>query len=147
MVGRAVRLLLAEDDENDASFLSRAFRKTGFPAPIERVTDGVEAVHRLLDEELPRVTHLLLDVNMPLRSGLEVLEWLFGRGQGVRAAVLSSSRVEEDVRRAYELGAEFFLVKPACTRDLVDICRQLGEWVRHDARPALSANLLLRRPG
>ena len=146
MVGRSARLLLAEDDENDAIFLHRAFRKSGFPVPIERVTDGVEAVHRLLDMELPRVTHLLLDLKMPLKSGLEVLEWLFGRGDGVRVAVLSSSREDEEVRRAFELGAEFYLVKPARARDLLDICRELVEWVGHDAPPALSANLLLRRP-
>jgi CheY-like chemotaxis protein len=142
-----VRLLLAEDDENDAIFLSRAFRKTGFPVPVERVADVVEAIHRLLDMELPRVTHLLMDLKMPLKSGLEVLEWLFGRGQGVRTAVLSASREEEEVRRAFELGAEFYLVKPTRAGDLAGLCRQLVDWVGHDTRPARSANVLHRRPG
>jgi DNA-binding response OmpR family regulator len=140
MVGR---LLLAEDDENDAMFLSRALRKAGFPVPFERVTDGVQAVKRLVDGG---ITHALLDLKMPRKSGLDVLEWLAGRVHGVRAAIFSSSTEEEDVRRAYELGAEFYLVKPASTQDLLDICGQLGVWVDHDARPTLSADLLVPRP-
>ena len=140
MVGR---LLLAEDDENDAMFLSRALRKAGFPVPFERVTDGVQAVKRLLDGG---VTHALLDLKMPRKSGLDVLEWLAGRGNRVRAAIFSSSAEEEDVRRAYELGAEFYLVKPANTHHLLDICGQLGDWVDHDAHPTLSADLLVPRP-
>jgi DNA-binding response OmpR family regulator len=148
MVARSVRLLLAEDDENDAVFLARAFLKAGVSVPVERVSDGVEAVNRLVNESLPGVTHLLLDLKLPLKSGLEVLEWLTGRvPSDIHVAILSSSRVEEDVRRAYELGAEFYLVKPARTSDLVAICRQLGEWVGRDVRPALSADVLLPRPG
>ncbi len=148
MEARPVRLLLAEDDENDAVFLARAFHKAGVLVPLERVADGVEAVKRLMDEDQPGVTHLLLDLKMPLKSGLEVLEWISGGDAGrLRVAVFSSSKVEEDVRRAYELGADFYLVKPARTSDLVPICRQLGEWVDRGARPALSADVLLPRPG
>ena len=148
MEARGVRLLLAEDDENDAVFLARAFHKAGVTVPLERVADGVEAVKRLMDEDSPGVTHLLLDLKMPLKSGLEVLEWISGRDSSrLRVAVLTSSRVEADVRRAYDLGADFYLVKPAHTSDLVPICRQIGEWVGHDVRPALSADVLLPRPG
>ena len=147
MEARSVRLLLAEDDENDAVFLARAFTKAGVGVPLERVSDGVEAVKRLMDDGRP-VTHVLLDLKMPLKSGLEVLEWISERvPRGVRVAILTSSKVEEDVRRAYELGADFYLVKPAHTTDLVPICRQLGEWVGRDARPTLSADVLLPRPG
>jgi CheY-like chemotaxis protein len=146
MVARPVRLLLAEDDENDAVFLTRAFRKAGMTVPIELVTDGVEAVQRLTDARRPGVTHALLDLKMPLKSGLEVLEWLSERG-GVRAAIFSSSKVDEDVRRAYELGADFYLVKPSRTCELETICRELANWVGHDLRPALSADVLLPRPG
>lgn len=148
MSARDVRLLLAEDDENDAIFFTRAFRKAGVRVPIEVVTDGVEAVKRLTRAEGPCVTHLLLDLKMPLKSGLEVLEWLAQRGGcGVRAGVFSSSKVEEDVRRAYALGADFYLVKPAHTSDLVPISREIGGWVDRDARPALSPELFLPRPG
>jgi len=148
MEARSVRLLLAEDDENDAIFLARAFHKAGVLVPLERVADGVEAVKRLMDEDQPGVTHLLMDLKMPLKSGLEVLEWISRRASSqIRVAVLTSSKVEEDVRRASELGADFYLVKPAHTSDLVPICRQLGEWIGRDVRPKLSADVLLPRPG
>lgn len=147
MQGRAVRLLLAEDDENDAIFFTRAFRKAGVDVPVEVVTDGVMALARLADPGLPAVTHALLDLKMPLKSGLEVLESLARHGpREVRAAVFSSSKVEEDVKRAYELGADFYLVKPARTSDLVPISRQLGEWVGRGVCPILSSDLFLPRP-
>jgi CheY-like chemotaxis protein len=145
MPDRAVRLLLADDDENDAIFFTRAFKKAGVGIPVEVVTDGVMALRRLA--EPPAVTHALLDLKMPLKSGLEVLEALSRQGpRGVRAAVFSSSKVDEDVRRAYELGADFYLVKPARTSDLIPITRQVGEWVGHDVCPILSAELFLPRP-
>lgn len=147
MPKRLVRLLLADDDENDALFFTRAFRKTGIAIPVEVVTDGVEAVRRLTDGARPRITHALLDLKMPLKSGLEVLEWLAGQPSlGVRAAVFSSSKVDEDVRRAYALGADFYLVKPAHTSDLARVSQAVGEWASADARPALSGDLLLPRP-
>lgn len=145
MQDRAVRLLLAEDDENDAIFFTRAFRKAGVGVPVEVVTDGVMALRRF--GEAPAITHALLDLKMPLKSGLEVLESLVLIGpRGLRAAVFSSSKVEEDVRRAYELGADFYLVKPARTSDLVFISRQVGEWVERGVRPVLSPDLFLPRP-
>jgi CheY-like chemotaxis protein len=143
-----VRLLLAEDDENDAIFFIRAFKKAGIDAPVEIVKDGLAAVRRLSDLDRPRVTHVLLDLKMPLKTGLEVLEWMAERGAGgPRAAVFSSSKVEEDVERAYRGGADFYLVKPARTSDLVRICEELGAWLGSGLRPALSPDILLPRPG
>jgi len=143
-----VRLLLAEDDENDAIFFVRALKKAGVDVPVEIVNDGLAAVRRLSDPAGPPVTHVLLDLKMPLKTGLEVLEWMTARGQeGPRAAVYSSSKVEEDVARAYAGGADFYLVKPAHTSELVRICQELGSWMGSGARPALSADILLPRPG
>ena len=98
------RVLLADDAEDDLVFLQRAFRKAALPYPLEIVRDGVEAIERL-SAAGPPITHALLDLKMPRKNGFEVLEWLRSRpATGLRTAVLTSSRMNEDVTRAYALG-------------------------------------------
>lgn len=140
------RLLLAEDSEDDIVFIQRAFKKAGLPYPLEVVRDGVEVIERL-SLGGPAITHALLDLKMPRKDGLEVLEWIRSRpGLGIRTAILTSSRMSEDVVRAYGLGADLYLVKPSSTGDLAMLAREMGAWVERGSRPNLPETLLLPRP-
>lgn len=145
MASTPPRLLLAEDSEDDIVFIQRAFRKAALPYPLEVARDGVEAVERL--SSAPAITHALLDLKMPRKNGLEVLEWMRSKaGLDVRAAILTSSRMSEDVARAYFLGADLYLVKPSSTGDLTLLAREIGAWVDGTRRPNLPETLLLPRP-
>lgn len=127
-------ILLVEDDANDALLIQRAFRKANLANPVVRVEDG-EAAVAYLGAQAPyadRAAHplpalVLLDLNLPRRSGLEVLEWL--RGQpGLRripVVVLTSSRESRDVNRAYDLGANSYLLKPVAAEALFEMVQTL----------------------
>jgi CheY-like chemotaxis protein len=144
---RAETILLVEDDENDVLLIQRAFRKAGIGNPLRVLGDGDVAVAYLGGEglyadrlEWPLPGLLLLDLKLPRRSGLEVLAWLRqqpGIGRLV-TVVLTSSRESADVNRAYELGANSYLVKPVLLDDLVQMVKTLDlYWLMINEKPDL----------
>ncbi len=130
--GDEARVLLVEDNNDDAELIARAFRKAGLPVILERVADGDAAVERLNGGP---VSLVLLDLKLPLRSGFEVLGWMRGQAEAavrrIPVVVLTSSDQESDVRQAYDLGANSYLVKPVGAPALLDMARSLdGYWLR-----------------
>ncbi len=133
-------VLLVEDNEDDAELVMRAFRRAGVANPIQHVVDGDQAVAYLggsgpfADRVLhPRPGLVLLDLKLPRRSGFEVLQWLRGRPETRRlpVVVLTSSDDNSDIGRAYDLGANSYLVKPVATDALSDMAHTLGlYWLR-----------------
>src|SRR6266478_5203752 len=120
MRGRGT-ILLAEDNETDALLLKRAFEKAEVDTSLMVVRDGQEAVCYLRGEkqfanrqEHPYPMLLLLDLKMPLMDGLDVLSWLKGQPglKRLLVVVLTSSNLQADIDRAYDLGANSYLVKP-----------------------------------
>src|SRR6266705_793377 len=127
MSGSAV---LAADDPNDASLLRRAFTRAGVTAPLHFVRHGREAIDYLLGVPpfdnravYPLPTLVLLDLNMPRLSGLEVLAWLRREPSLVSlpVVILTSSWEVEDMRRANVLGATAYHVKPQDPDQLVSL--------------------------
>jgi two-component system, response regulator len=111
-MSEAVEILVVEDDAADAELTLRALR--GHVANrVHWARDGEEALAFLAAaKDLPRL--VLLDLKMPKISGLEVLERLRAdeRTRHVPVVVLTSSREEPDIARAYGLGANSYIVKP-----------------------------------
>lgn len=115
------RILLVEDDPNDVLLMRRAFRDTRVEGLLDVVADGDEAIEYLAatgrhSEEKPHhwPALIILDLNLPRRKGHEVLRWL-RREAGITqipVVILTSSVRPEDVRQAYELGANSYLRKP-----------------------------------
>lgn len=135
-------ILLAEDDESDVFLLRRAFKEAGMSHHKLTVTiDGQEAMdfmwHRGHSEEDRLPALALLDLKMPRRTGLDVLEWMRAQPalRCLPAVIFSSSARREDVERAYSLGANAFIVKPASTAQRVEIARFLNEWLRFNQPP------------
>jgi CheY-like chemotaxis protein len=115
-------ILVAEDAEGDAFVLQRAFERADIDAELRFVEDGQEAVDYLsgigafADRKAnPMPKLLLLDLRMPRLSGFDVLGWLKKDANLRRlpVAVFSSSNMDKDVDRAYDLGANSYIVKPA----------------------------------
>jgi CheY-like chemotaxis protein len=130
-------VLVAEDNPDDALLLRRAIDRAGIRARIKIVGDGEEMLLYLqglgaytdrANNPLPAL--MILDIKMPRKTGLEVLEWLVSHPQFsvVPTVVLSSSSVEKDIRRAYNLGANTYFVKPSTFEELVDTMRLIKKY-------------------
>jgi len=147
MTGSGTAILLVEDDANDVILIRRAFAKAEIKNPVYTVEDGDAAVAYLAgegtyanrgDHPLPGV--VLLDLKLPRRSGLEVLEWVRQSPtlRRLPVVVLTSSRESADVNRAYDLGANSYLVKPVGFDALTDLVRILqGYWVGWNEKPEI----------
>ena len=138
-------ILVAEDDSTDAFFLARAFGKAGIPTALQFVRDGQEAIDYLVGEGrfANRLTHpgpdlLLMDLKMPRRDGFQVLAWIREQPLLKRLPVIifSSSSLDSDVNRAYDLGANSYLVKPHSNEDLLAVVEKLKDyWVEANEKP------------
>ena len=135
-------ILLAEDREEDADLLKLAFRQAGISNPIVVVRDGDEAISYLegigpyKDSPLPIL--LLLDLKMPNTNGFEVLRWIRGHPalKALRVLVMTVSEAINDVKRAYELGANSFLIKTRSTEEIVAQAQEIkSHWIDAPAPP------------
>ena len=132
-------LLYVEDDENDAFLMRHAFTRAGVQHPLTVVSDGQQAVDYLAGagpfadrDRYPVPGMLLLDLNLPLRSGFEVLEWVRSqpRYSELIVAVLSSSNHAKDIDRANALGASAYFVKPSDVEKRRELVRTLqARWL------------------
>ena len=130
-------ILLVEDDPNDVFLIQRAFSKANLANPIQVMKDGEAAVQYLSGQEpyadrdrYPLPILMLLDLKLPRRSGLEVLEWLKQQPKLKRlpVVVLTSSREHIDLNRPYDLGANSYLVKPVAFDSLLNMVQTLNQY-------------------
>lgn len=150
-------ILYAEDDENDAFFMERAFKQAGIQHRLQIVTDGKRAIEYLSGtgayrnrEEYPLPCLILLDLSMPGQSGHVVLKWV--RTQPATCTlpviVLTSSNQESDIHRAYILGANGYLIKPGKPEELQTMVKGIkGYWLTQNRLPSAWVNLAETSPG
>ncbi len=114
-------LLLVEDRDDDIELIRKGLRRGKVKNPIQVVRDGEDAIAYLSGEgkfanrdEFPLPALVLLDLKLPKVDGFEVLRWVRNQTglKGLRVIVLTSSQEIRDVNKAYDLGANSFLVKP-----------------------------------
>jgi len=124
------KVLVAEDDPGDYFLLQRAFTAAQVPAELYVVRDGQEAIDYLSGAASysDRKTHplpdlMLLDLKMPKLNGFDVLSWI-RQQPGLKRlpiTVLTSSDQPQDINRAYDLGANSYLLKPHGSQELSDL--------------------------
>jgi CheY-like chemotaxis protein len=129
MPGRKT-ILVADDDADDVFLLQRAFSKAGIKANLQFARDGEEAILYLRSSDQqknPTPDLLLLDLKMPRVDGFSVLEWVRGQPglKRLLVTVLTSSDARIDINRAYDLGANSYLVKPFGNEHLVKLVEHL----------------------
>src|SRR5438105_160194 len=114
-------IMLVDDDQNDVRFVQLAFKRSQLLNPLIIAASGEECVRYLQGEGVFRNRQLypvpaliLLDLTMPRLDGFEVLKWIRSQPQFVemRVVVLAGTGSLAQVQRAYELGANSFMVKP-----------------------------------
>ena len=148
MTEHAPTVLVVEDNPTDVMLIRRAFSKANIGNPLQMVRDGDEAVQYLAGEGVftdraayPLPAVMLLDLKLPRRSGLEVLQWVRGQTalRRLPVVVLTSSNQSQDVNRAYDLGANSYLVKPVEFDDLRDMLGKVNiYWIDLNKKPSLS---------
>lgn len=141
-------ILLVEDNPDDVLLTRRAFRKAALDVSLSVANDGDEAIAWLdrfvrsepHDHRLPSL--VLLDLKLPKRSGLEILQWLREKPlfATVPVIVLTSSAEERDIREAYVKGANSYLMKPVMFNELVKMLIAIGGyWLQTNLTAAPSA--------
>ncbi len=149
MDNRKFTVLLVEDDLNDIFLVKRAFKLARIQNPLQVATDGEEAIHYLRGEgkyadreahPLPKL--IVMDIKMPRLTGFEVLEWVKRDAplRRVPVVIVSSSDNPSDINRAYELGANAYMVKPVDFRAVEHLFQSITHyWGLECAKPELEA--------
>jgi CheY-like chemotaxis protein len=139
----ALTILYAEDEENDIFFLKLAFQDLGSPHIVKAVMDGEQAIDYLAGTgtfadrvRYPLPALVLLDINLPKASGLEVLKWIRQQTQfkSLPVVMVTSSLRQEDMDMARQLGANDYLLKISHPSKLVDVVKSLHDrWLSEPA--------------
>jgi CheY-like chemotaxis protein len=119
------RVLVVEDDSNDVLFLRRALSKRGVTWELDVASDGEQALRALSADSRP--SHVILDLKIPRKNGLEVLAHLRSepRLRDIRVIVLTSSAEKSDLERAKSLGIDQYLIKPVDFSNFLDTIDQI----------------------
>lgn len=131
---RFIDILLVEDSPSDALMTREALDQPEMPHRLHIVDDGVEAMAFLRREgkyaEAPRPGLILLDLNLPRKSGLEVLKEIKNDAnlKTIPVVVLTTSKAEEDVLKSYDAHANCYVTKPVEFAKLTEAVRGTREF-------------------
>ena len=146
--------LVADDDQDTQFLIRKAFGNLGLSVPLQFVNDGEEVIDYLEGrggfndrETYPMPGLILLDLKMPRKNGLDVLEWI--RESPFREIVVvmfSGSDVETDVREAYRLGVNSFIHKPTSFSDFQHVLSAVHHyWFGCNYIPCIAGDGLIGR--
>jgi len=143
MKTQAPLILLVEDNLADARLVSEALRETGGGCQLRHVADGVEALAFLRRQGAhngaARPDLILLDLNLPRKSGREVLAEIKADDtlKRIPVVVLTSSQSDEDVLSVYTLNANCYVPKPADLDRFLEAIRSIEQfWFKTARLPA-----------
>jgi CheY-like chemotaxis protein len=137
MKGKPIPLLLADDDPDDRLLAEQALKKGRLANLLRCVEDGEELLDYLRrrgkyadPRESPRPALILLDLNMPRKDGREALHEIKSdpKLRDIPVVVLTTSRAEEDIARAYSLGANSYITKPVKFAALVEVMKAIRKY-------------------
>ncbi len=134
---RRITILIADDDANDRLLAKRALEEARLANDLRFVEDGEELMEYLHRRgrysdatDAPRPGLILLDLNMPRKDGREALREIKTDPElrRIPIVVLTTSKAEEDIYRAYDLGVNSFIGKPVSFEGLVEVTKALADY-------------------
>lgn len=135
--GKPITILMADDDQDDCLLVRDAFAESRLGNDLRFVGDGEALLDYLRHRgnyadqtKSPRPGLILLDLNMPRKDGREALAEIKSDPdlKTIPVVVLTTSKVEEDILRSYDSGANSFITKPVTFEGLVQVMRALGKY-------------------
>jgi CheY-like chemotaxis protein len=137
LINTPITILIADDDEEDQLLTQDALEESRLTNNLRFVNDGEELMDYLHHrgkywnpQESPRPGLILLDLNMPKKSGHEALQEIKAHPQlrQIPVVVLTTFNTDIAIFRSYDLGANSFITKPVNFEGLVDIMKTLGKY-------------------
>jgi CheY-like chemotaxis protein len=136
-IGKPITILYADDDAEDRMLVRDAWAENRLANELHFVEDGEELMDylrrrgqytHLANQPLPGM--ILLDLNMPRKDGREALQEIKAdpRLRSIPVVILTTSKAEEDILRAYDLGVNSFILKPVTFQSLVDLTLTLSKY-------------------
>lgn len=136
-IAKPITILYADDDAEDRMLVKDAWAENRLANELHFVEDGEELMDylrrrgqyaNLADQPLPGM--ILLDLNMPRKDGREALQEIKAdpKLRSIPVVVLTTSKAEEDILRAYDLGVNSFILKPVTFQSLVDLTLTLSKY-------------------
>lgn len=129
-----IEILLVEDDEGDIELTLEAFKRSKVALKVNVVRDGIEAMAYLRQEGDFQAAHtpdlILLDLNLPRKSGREVLTEMQADDhlKLIPVVVLTTSDADEDILKSYQIGANAYVTKPVGLDGLLKVVNMLEEF-------------------
>ncbi|MBP6511576.1 MAG: response regulator [Bacteroidia bacterium] len=110
-----IHILLADDDEDDRMFFKDAFEEIKLKTKVSTVKDGIELIKYLSRPNIILPHLLFLDLNMPLKNGMECLKEIksIDKFKEIAIAIYSTSASEEDIEHTFVNGANVYIKKPS----------------------------------
>jgi chemotaxis family two-component system response regulator Rcp1 len=154
-VGRPIEILLVEDSPSDTELTLEALREAKMRNHLSSVEDGVQALEFLRRQgkfaQAPRPDLIMLDLNLPRKDGREVLAEIKAdlSLQAIPVVVLTTSRAEQDVLRAYNLHANCYITKPVDFEQFLEVIRSIESFwlfvvtLPPNGRPSSAPNVAL----
>ncbi len=136
----SITIHMCDDDPDDQLLVSDALEEARLGNPIDFTNNGKELLQylnregdyaHLMDQPLPGL--ILLDLNMPVMDGREVLDQLKQneKFRSIPIIVLTTSKAEADIARTYDMGVNSFIIKPVSFDSLVDMIRSVSDYWFH----------------
>jgi two-component system, chemotaxis family, response regulator Rcp1 len=131
---KPVEILLVEDSPGDVRLTVEALKEAKVLNRLSVATDGVEALAFLRREppytDAPRPDVILLDLNLPRKDGREVLAAIKADNllRRIPVVVLTTSRAEADIARAYDLHANCYITKPVDFKQFIDVVQSIEDF-------------------
>ena len=131
MDDHALNILLVDDDEVDVMTVKRAFSRANITNKLFVATDGIEALSLLRSDGIPAARRLvLLDLNMPRMSGIELLREIRADPalHAINVVVLTTSNEDRDRVDAFELNVAGYLLKPVTFHAFAEVMSTLNKY-------------------
>ena len=145
---RLGHIIMADDNQNDVSLVSYAFREAGLNNPIQWLSSGEMLIHHLTEDRTSQRMPLLvvMDWKMPGTNPLSILKWIRKQPEylSLLIVVLTGSENPTEKQMAYEAGANWHLVKSSDFADLAQLVHRIQQFWSYANGPEASGQLSSR---